>query len=99
MLCERFIEGVRSVKGIKLYETDVKKLPIVAFNIGDMPSEELASALSDKGFALRGGLHCAPLAHNTLGTLGQGAVRFSPSVFNNTYQTDSLVLAIRRLSV
>lgn len=99
MLCERFIEGVRSVKGIKLYETDVKKLPIVAFNIGDMPSEELASALSDKGFALRGGLHCAPLAHNTLGTLGQGAVRFSPSVFNNTYQTDSLVMAIRRLSV
>ena len=97
MLCERFIEGVRSVNGIKLYETDVKKLPIVAFNIGDMPSEELASALSDKGFALRGGLHCAPLAHNTLGTLGQGAVRFSPSVFNNTYQTDSLVMAIRRL--
>ncbi len=98
-LCNRFVEGVKDIKNIRLYETDVRKLPIIAFNIGDMPSEQAASMLSDMGFALRGGLQCAPLAHNTLGTLAQGAVRFSPSVFNNTYQTDSLVMAIRKISV
>ena len=99
MLCDRFIESVRDIKDIKLYETDVRKLPIVAFNIGDIPSEQLASMLSERGFALRGGLQCAPLAHNTLGTLSQGVVRFSPSVFSNVYQTDSLVSVLKKLSV
>ncbi|MBR1423911.1 MAG: aminotransferase class V-fold PLP-dependent enzyme [Ruminococcus sp.] len=98
-LCKRFVSGVSGVRGIRFYEGDVKKLPIVAFNIGDIPSEQVASALSEKGFALRGGLQCAPLAHKTIGTLAQGTVRFSPSVFNTEQQVDRLVSAVKGLAV
>ena len=39
--------------------------------------EEAAQMLSDRGFALRAGLHCAPLAHRSAGTLETGTVRLS----------------------
>ena len=56
-------------------------VPIVAFNIGDIPSERAAAYLAEKGFCLRAGYHCAALAHASLGTKG-GIVRFAPSVFS-----------------
>lgn len=89
-LCDRLISRVSSYPKIKTYRTDARYVPIVAFNVGDINSHIISSALSEKGFALRGGLHCAALAHNSLGTLTQGAVRFSPSVFNTMGQVDML---------
>lgn len=48
----------------------------------DMGCEELGSALGTRGVAVRAGLHCAPLAHQSAGTLSGGTVRFSFSPFN-----------------
>jgi len=47
---------------------------------------ELGEAMARQGVALRAGLHCAPLAHRTVGTLKTGTVRFSPSAFNTSAQ-------------
>ncbi len=47
-----------------------------------MGSEELAAALGERGVAVRAGLHCAPLAHMSAGTIEGGTVRFSFSPFN-----------------
>ena len=44
--------------------------------------EALAEELGKRGVAVRAGLHCAPLAHKTAGTLETGTVRFSFSPFN-----------------
>ena len=38
--------------------------------------------MAEAGFALRGGFHCAPFAHQSAGTLRSGTVRFSVSAFN-----------------
>lgn len=94
-LCDRFIDGIKNIPNIKIYRSGCDYVPIVSFNIGDENSQQVASYLSDKGFALRGGLQCAALAHDTLGTLMQGTVRFSPSVFNNRQQVSALVEAVR----
>lgn len=96
-LCRRLEDGISGLPGVKLY-TSKNKVPITAFNIGNMDSQEVSAKLSDMGFALRGGLHCSALAHKTLGTLEQGAVRFSPGAFNTPQQTDSLIKAIRKIS-
>ena len=93
-LCSRLIDRLSKSSRIKLYRSGAKYLPIVSFNIADMNSHAVASMLSEKGFALRGGLQCAALAHNSLGTLSQGTVRFSPSVFNTLRQTDLLADAV-----
>ena len=44
--------------------------------------EELGEALGRRNIALRAGLHCAPLAHETAGTLDAGTLRASVSAFN-----------------
>ena len=69
--------------------------PVLSFNIENVPSEIVAEYLSKNNFALRAGLHCAPEAHKKIGTLKQGTVRFSPSVFNNSIEVQKLIWAIK----
>ena len=94
-LCSRFIAGLERLDGVRIYRRDrAKYLPIVLFNLDGILPEESTSLLSDRGFALRGGLHCSGLAHKAAGTLPNGAIRFSPSCFNTTVETDMLCRAI-----
>ena len=59
-------------------------VPVVSFNIrGKLPSE-VGHELNKRGIYVRVGLHCAPLAHRTIGTFPDGAVRVSPGYFTTT---------------
>ncbi len=89
-LCRRLIERLSRRKDIQIYRDNALYMPIVSFNVGNESSHVIASALNDAGFAVRGGLQCAALAHNALGTIEQGTVRFSPSAFNTMKQVDLL---------
>ena len=68
---------------------------IVSFNVAGIPAETVASELSKCGIYTRCGLHCAPLAHKTIGTIGIGTVRISMSYFNQPYEIDELYKALR----
>jgi len=86
------------MKNIQLYTSSFENgvhLPVISFNIEGKSSEEAALTLSDMGFALRGGLHCSPLAHKKMGTMKNGAVRISIGAFNTTAQCEKLCDAIR----
>ena len=74
-LCRRAQEMVDSVRGSKIYAADHSLL--FSFNLHGITSEMLAEELSLHGIAVRGGFHCAPLAHRTLKTGEYGAVRLS----------------------
>lgn len=97
-LTEYFIEGLNKIKKVKIYgPKDIKKqVAVVSINIGEEDSSEMAYIL-DKAFdiAVRPGLHCAPLAHKTLGTSEQGTVRFSMGYFNIKEDIDSALKAIK----
>ncbi|MDR0944519.1 MAG: aminotransferase class V-fold PLP-dependent enzyme [Ruminococcus sp.] len=95
-LCERFLRKISQIADVIVYMNINygKYLPIVLFNINGMKSSETAGVLSEKGFALRGGLHCSGLAHKSIGTAPNGAVRFSPSIFNSEKEVDDLTAAI-----
>ena len=62
-----------------------------------MDAEALGAALADRGIAVRAGLHCAPLAHRTAGTLDTGTLRLSASFFNTPDQADRLVWAVSQV--
>ena len=89
-LCTRFEQGLETL-GAEIYDRAIPRVPIVAFNLEGMTSEETAAALSEGGFALRGGMQCAALAHESLGTGKRGVVRFSPSAFNTQAQVNALL--------
>ena len=97
-LCKELINGIKPIDGVHIYRGKGAYLPIVSFNIDGFTANEAAELLSDKGFALRGGLHCSGLAHKAIGTAPEGTVRFSPSVFNTPQETESLVNAIKSIS-
>lgn len=99
-LCRRFFAGMSAIPAVKLYSDafDERFVPVVPFNVGDLPAEQTASLLSDAGFALRGGFHCAYPAHKKIGTTEQGAVRFSPSVFNTVSEVTALIRAVGRIA-
>jgi len=64
---------------------------VLPFNLKGKTSEETAVFLDEKGVAVRGGLHCAPLAHRQIGTLKSGAVRVSLSPFNTEKEIESFL--------
>lgn len=102
-LCRCFCEGAGKIRGIRLYNNITPQnselyAPVVSFNLGDIPSTESAAMLSANGFFMRGGLHCAPLAHKKIGTLNGGTIRFSPSVFNTVNEVDRLLKTLERIS-
>ena len=65
------------------------------FNIKGLSSQKTAHLLAKKGICVRSGLHCAPLAHGTLNTPEDGAVRASAGPFNTLADADRLAKAVK----
>jgi selenocysteine lyase/cysteine desulfurase len=77
------------------YDAAAQRMPIVALNLGRLPSGDVAGSLSEKyGIAVRAGAHCAPLLHRRFGTLTQGAARFSFSHMNTEAEVDAALAAL-----
>ena len=98
----RFYEGVKDIPNVKVYGdfSTKNRCPIVTLNIGAYDSSEVGDALlMDYDISIRPGAHCAPLMHEALGTVGQGAVRFSFSHYNTEEEVDTAIRAIQELSV
>ena len=97
----RFYEGVKDIPGVKVYGdfSSKNRCPIVTLNIGDYDSSEVSDELlTEYGISTRAGGHCAPLMHEALGTVEQGAVRFSFAHYNTEEEVDTAIEAIRELS-
>lgn len=96
-LARRLRQGLQNIPGVAVYGAeDAPRVGVVSFNIRNMDSGEAADALSQKRFALRGGLHCAPAIHAWLGT--QGAVRASLGPFNTESDVDALLAAVSQMT-
>lgn len=93
-------DRLRQINGVQLYTPLVpgKSLPVISFNVKGKSSEETASLLSEEGFALRGGLHCAPLAHKKMGTIDKGTARISIGAFNTEEEGRMLCGAVEKIS-
>lgn len=97
----RFYKGIKDIPEVKVYGDFGTKdrCPIVTLNIGEYDSSEVSDALlTEYEISTRPGAHCAPLMHQALGTVDQGAVRFSFSHYNTEEEVDAAIAAIRELA-
>ena len=97
----RFYKGISRISGIKVYGdfSTRKRAAIVSFNIGDYDSSEVSDELNmEYGIVTRPGAHCAPLMHRALGTVEQGAVRFSFCHYNTEEEVDTAIRAVEELA-
>ena len=98
----QFYEGVCDIPGVTVYGdfSGKERVPIVSLNIEDFDSAGVSDELlTEYGIATRAGGHCAPLMHEALGNVKQGAVRFSFSHFNTQEEVEKAISAIRELAV
>ena len=100
-LMQRFHDGVRNIEGVTVYgDFSRDRAPIVTLNIGEIPSGEVADILSGEfSIATRAGAHCAPRLHTALGTVEQGAVRFSFGYYNTVEDVDAAIAAVRSIAL
>ena len=97
----RFYEAVKEIPNVTVYGdfSTKNRCAVVTLNIGDYDSSEVSDALlMDYNISTRPGGHCAPLMHEALGTVEQGAVRFSFSHYNTDEDVETAIRAIRELS-
>ena len=99
-LSDCFYNGVKNIENIKFYGNynTKQRTSIVALNIGDLDSAKVSDILASKyNIATRSGGHCAPLMHESLGTVKQGIVRFSFSYFNTFDEIEKGIDAVREI--
>lgn len=86
-LCRRMIARLKNIPGVRVFEGE-NQSGLVSFVISGVDCESAGERLGEHGVAVRAGLHCAPLAHRTAGTLESGTVRVSFSAFNREEQVE-----------
>ena len=91
---------MRCIAGLKGLGMQVFSGPRQAATVSFLPGmdcEEAARILARQGIAVRAGLHCAPYAHESAGTLHSGTVRVSFGFDCNSSETDGFLRAASKL--
>lgn len=98
-LAQMAAEELRVLPGVTVYaRPDLHaQAGVLSFTAEGREAEALGEALAERGIAVRAGLHCAPLAHSSAGTLESGTVRLSFSDFNTPEEVSCLVSAMREI--
>jgi len=100
-LTEILINGLKEIKGVKLYgPCDSKRqTAVIAFNIDGVDCGQVSMQLDyEYGIVTRSGLHCAPLAHQVIGTLKQGSCRLSPGYFTTREEIETVIKSIHTIA-
>jgi len=100
-LTKILIEGLKEIKGVKIYgpQKVEERVGVVSITLKDSDVGEISYILDrDFDIATRAGLHCAPLAHSTIGTLKTGTLRFGIGYFNTEEEVEKAVKAIEIIS-
>lgn len=99
-LTEMLISGLMKIPGVKIYGPKSRpRVATVSINLSSMDNARAADLLQRKyGIETRPGLHCAPLAHRTIGTFPTGTLRLSPGYFNTNEDIEYALRAISEIA-
>ena len=100
-LTKLLIEGLSAIQNIRLHGVNDpdRQTAVVSLTIDGKDPGEIARALDvDYGIASRASLHCAPVAHRTLGTFPEGTVRLSMSWFTTRQDVLQTVEALQAIA-
>lgn len=97
LLMDRLISGLISNPNVIIYNLDKKRVSTICFNIKNKKSNEVVEYLSKNDVCSRGGIHCAILAHQTLGTVETGAIRVSLNHYNSILEINDFLNLMERI--
>lgn len=100
VLTQSFLEGLQSIDGINIVgkQNIQDRTAVVSITIDGMDPASIAYELESTYYIMtRVGLHCAPRAHQTLGTYPEGTVRFSFGYANTLKDVESALSALNTI--
>ena len=95
------LEKIKQLESYEVYCAQKRENQSELFSLRhrSKSNDELAYILDSKyNIQVRSGLHCAPFAHEVLGTFPNGSVRFSISPFHNKYDFENLYNVLEGIS-
>ena len=96
-LTDALVAELKKLPALRLY-SEPNRFGIVSFAAEKIASAQFADILSEEyDIAVRGGLHCAPVIHERLGTERDGLVRVSFAPQNTLKEVAAFVKAVRRI--
>lgn len=95
-LRKRLCVGLGAIGSVQVFDGGETQAGVVSF-VPSTDCEELAEAYAQRGIAVRAGLHCAPAAHRSGGTLETGTVRVSLSWFTQSGEIDRFLEETERI--
>jgi len=99
-LVAMLLDGLRNTDGVAVYGPCDASLQVglVSLNVGDLDPGAVAQRLeADFGIITRSGLHCAPWAHETIGTLNRGTLRLSVSWATTESEIETALRALHEI--
>ncbi|NCE63270.1 aminotransferase class V-fold PLP-dependent enzyme [Pseudoflavonifractor sp. 524-17] len=100
-LCAQLLDGLSALPGVTIYgpKDPAKQAAVLSFQLAGLDCSETALRLDrEYGVCVRSGLHCAPLAHKTMGSFPAGSVRISAGPFNAPDEIAAALDAVRALA-
>ena len=102
-LTAQFLKEAQKIDGLKLYglpgEGTTARVAVVSLNVEGRDPSEVGYELDERfGIMTRVGLHCAPLAHRTIGTYPTGTIRFSFGYYNTAKEIEKALAALKAIA-
>jgi len=97
-LLRQMLESLSHLERLEIFSGEEgSQSGVLSLRCRDMGAEELAERLAREGICVRSGLHCAPMAHQTAGTVNTGTLRFSFSPFVSEKQVDTACRTLQKI--
>ena len=96
-LMRYLIEQLETIKDVVIYDKQFDHVSTCCINVNWTTSDKLVSLFDNNEICVRGGIHCAILAHEAIGTVNTGAVRISLNYHNSKEEVDKLINVLRKV--
>jgi selenocysteine lyase/cysteine desulfurase len=99
LLSAQLIRGLSELREVTVHSPQDGTALCVSFSVAGCHPEEVALRLEREfGILGRPGLHCAPAAHQHLGTMPQGSMRLSPGWGNTAEDIEAAIRAVAHVA-
>lgn len=96
-LMAHLMDGLKRIETVTVYDEEFLRVSTCSINVNGMASDKLVALLDKNGVCVRGGIHCAIIAHEAIGTVSTGTVRLSLNYMNTEQEIDAVLDILRNV--
>ncbi len=95
-LLAKAVKELNQIPNIEVFSDSKNQAGVLSFRHKNISCEKIAEMLAENDICVRAGLHCAPLAHKSAGTLETGTVRVSFGFDTKIRDINGLTLNLKK---